>query len=66
MITLYQLFFQPDQHPQRAPILHQADALAFLEESEAQYDLILLDLFSQDGNPPLLFQERIYQALAPA
>ncbi|MGL5200519.1 MAG: SAM-dependent methyltransferase, partial [Aeromonas veronii] len=30
-----------------------------------QYDLILLDLFSQDGNPLLLFQERLYRALAP-
>ncbi|HDZ8829645.1 TPA: SAM-dependent methyltransferase [Aeromonas dhakensis] len=65
VITLYQLFFQPEQGSQRTPTLHQADALAFLEQSEAQYDLILLDLFSQDGNPPLLFQERIYQALAP-
>ena len=28
------------------------------------YDLVLLDLFSQDGNPLLLFQAPIYQALA--
>ena len=66
VLTVYQQFFQHQESDERAaPALHQADALAFLEQSEAQYDLILLDLFSQDGNPPLLFQERIYQALAP-
>jgi spermidine synthase len=66
VITLYQQFFQhPKMDENKAPTLHQADALAFLEQSERQYDLILLDLFSQDGNPLQLFQEQLYQALAP-
>ena len=66
MLTVYQQFFQHQESDERAaPALHQADALAFLEQSEQQYDLILLDLFSQDGNPLLLFQERLYRALAP-
>ncbi|MGL6350663.1 MAG: spermidine synthase [Aeromonas sp.] len=66
VITLYQQFFMPPSqgaHP--GPMLHQADALAFLEQDQQHYDLVLLDLFSQDGNPPQLFQERLYQALAP-
>ncbi|HDO1329613.1 TPA: methyltransferase domain-containing protein [Aeromonas veronii] len=66
VLTVYQQFFQHQAHDgQAVPTLHQADALAFLEQSEQQYDLILLDLFSQDGNPLLLFQERLYRALAP-
>lgn len=66
VITLYRQFFQhPGEEDNRAPQVHQADALAFLEQSEASYDLVLLDLFSQDGNPLQLFQERIYRALAP-
>ncbi|WP_421354178.1 spermidine synthase [Aeromonas veronii] len=66
VLTVYQQFFQHQESDERAaPALHQADALAFLEQSEQQYDLILLDLFSQDGNPLLLFQERLYRALAP-
>ncbi|WP_235462648.1 spermidine synthase [Aeromonas australiensis] len=66
VLTVYQQFFQHPQSNERAtPALHLADALAFLEQSEQQYDLILLDLFSQDGNPLLLFQERLYKALAP-
>ncbi|MGL4251030.1 MAG: spermidine synthase [Aeromonas sp.] len=66
VLTVYQQFFQHSQHDECvAPALHLADALAFLEQSEQQYDLILLDLFSQDGNPLLLFQERLYRVLAP-
>ncbi|WP_421338789.1 spermidine synthase [Aeromonas veronii] len=66
VLTVYQQFFQHQESDERAaPALHQADALAFLEQSEQQYDLILLDLFSQDGNPLLLFQERLYRTLAP-
>ncbi|KAE9623129.1 methyltransferase domain-containing protein [Aeromonas veronii] len=66
VLTVYQQFFQHQAHDgQAVPTLHQADALAFLEQSEQQYDLILLDLFSQDGNPLLLFQEQLYRALAP-
>jgi len=51
VLTVYQQFFQHQAHDgQAVPTLHQADALAFLEQSEQQYDLILLDLFSQDGS----------------
>ncbi|MGY3944708.1 methyltransferase domain-containing protein [Aeromonas tecta] len=62
ILTLFQQFFQPAQ--QRPPQLHHADALHFLLESREHYDLVLLDLFSQDGNPLLLFQAPLYQALA--
>ncbi|MEG0008974.1 MAG: SAM-dependent methyltransferase [Aeromonas sp.] len=62
ILTLFQQFFLPER--QRAPRLHHADALHFLLESRERYDLVLLDLFSQDGNPLLLFQARLYQALA--
>lgn len=66
VITLYRTFFQhPEMDERKAPILHQADALAFLEQSGQRYDLVLLDLFSQDGNPLQLFQDRLYRALAP-
>lgn len=62
ILTLFQQFFQPE-HPS-APRLHHADALHFLLQSKQRYDLVLLDLFSQDGNPLLLFQAPLYQALA--
>lgn len=62
ILVLYPQFFQPA--PGRAPRLHHADALHFLQASGEQYDLVLLDLFSQDGNPLLLFQAPLYQALA--
>jgi len=62
ILTLFQQFFLPSTGG--APRLHHADALHFLLESREQYDLVLLDLFSQDGNPLLLFQAPIYQALA--
>ena len=62
ILTLFQQFFQPSTL--RAPRLHQADALHFLLQSRERYDLVLLDLFSQDGNPLLLFQAPLYQALA--
>ncbi|PJG57773.1 spermidine synthase [Aeromonas cavernicola] len=66
VLTLYRHYFQPPAQQNTAAItLHHADALIFLEQSDQHYDLILLDLFSQDGNPPQLFQERLYQALAP-
>ncbi|WP_265435590.1 spermidine synthase [Aeromonas media] len=62
ILTLFQQFFLPSTGG--APRLHHADALHFLLESREQYDLVLLDLFCQDGNPLLLFQAPIYQALA--
>ncbi|WP_434665056.1 spermidine synthase [Aeromonas sp. NJAU223] len=62
ILTLFQQFFQPSAL--RAPRLHQADALHFLLQHQERYDLVLLDLFSQDGNPLLLFQAPLYQALA--
>ena len=65
VLALFQAFFQdPTAQPEHMPRLHHADALAFLLTSEARYDLVLLDLFSQDGNPLLLFQTPLYQALA--
>lgn len=60
VIALYRDFFQAQERPQ----LHHGDALAFLQQGEGRFDLVLLDLFSQDGNPPLLFQPALYQALA--
>jgi len=66
VIAVYRRFFQHTQQDDNAsPRLHHCDALTFLEQSTEQYDLVLLDLFSQDGNPLLLFQARLYQALAP-
>ena len=62
ILTLFQQFFQDAS--QRPPRLHHADALHFLLQSQDAYDLVLLDLFCQDGNPLLLFQAPIYQALA--
>lgn len=60
MLALYQQFFA-----QGAPVhLHQADALAFLQEGGDSFDLVLLDLFCLDGNPLMLFQPPLYQALA--
>lgn len=60
VLELYRRFFQGGEQP----TLHHADALAYLEREEATFDLILLDLFGQDGNPPLMFQPALYQALA--
>ncbi|MGL5029861.1 MAG: spermidine synthase [Aeromonas sp.] len=72
VISLYRRFFQPPQQGNSdgygdgdGPILHHADALRFLEHSEQQFDLILLDLFRHDGNPLQLFQQQLYHALAP-
>lgn len=62
ILTLFRQFFLPPSIPE--PRLHHADALRFLQESGEQYDLVVLDLFSQDGNPLLLFQAPLYQALA--
>ncbi|MGS3143790.1 spermidine synthase [Aeromonas sanarellii] len=62
ILTLFQQFFLPPTGG--TPRLHHADALHFLLENREQYDLVLLDLFSQDGNPLLLFQTPLYRALA--
>jgi len=62
ILTLFQQFFLPSSGG--SPRLHHADALHFLHQSQESYDLVLLDLFSQDGNPLLLFQAPLYQALA--
>ncbi|BDS28491.1 spermidine synthase [Aeromonas caviae] len=62
ILTLFQQFFLPSSGG--SPRLHHADALHFLHQSQELYDLVLLDLFSQDGNPLLLFQAPLYQALA--
>lgn len=62
ILTLFQQFFQSS--PEHKPELHHADALQFLLQSQDSYDLVLLDLFNQDGNPLLLFQAPLYQALA--
>ena len=65
VLTLFLTFFQAPGAPSaRPPRLHHADALRFLLDSREHYDLVLLDLFSQDGNPRLLFQAPLYQALA--
>ncbi len=63
VISLYRDFFMTTGSAERQ-CLHQADALAFLLGQGGDYDLILVDLFSQDGNPPLLFSPHFYQALA--
>jgi spermidine synthase len=65
VLTLFQTFFRHPAEPvDRALHLHHADALAFLLAHDDTYDFVLLDLFSQDGNPLLLFQAPLYQALA--
>lgn len=63
VISLYRDFFMTDEALGRQR-LHRADALSFLMEAPGCHDLILVDLFSQDGNPPLLFSPHFYQALA--
>ena len=60
VLRLYRRFFQGAEQP----TLHHADALAYLEREAGTFDLILLDLFGQDGNPPLMFQPPLYQTLA--
>jgi spermidine synthase len=62
ILTLFQQFFLPirqlaEPAPRRCPALPAPEP--------GEYDLVLLDLFSQDGNPLLLFQAPLYQALAP-
>ncbi|MCH7349455.1 methyltransferase domain-containing protein [Aeromonas sp. MR7] len=65
VLTLFQAFFRhPAEPADRALHLHHADALAFLLSRDDTYDFALLDLFSQDGNPLLLFQHHLYQTLA--
>ena len=65
VLTLYSLFFQPaNTAVTTPPILHHADALTFMEQSSTHYDLIFLDIFSQDGNPAMLFQVPLYRAIA--
>lgn len=59
IIDIYQRFFRQEEQPR----LHCQDALAWLIDDQQQYDLILLDLFSDDGNPPLLFQRTTYHYL---
>lgn len=59
VIELYRHYFQGEERP----ALHLQEAHAFLQQADGRFDLILLDLFSQDGNPPLLFQPGIYQIL---
>lgn len=59
VIHLYQRFFQQAEQPQ----LHTQDAFVWLSNARQQYDLILIDLFSDDGSPAPLFQAETYQQL---
>lgn len=56
MLELYQQFFQQTEQPD----LHCTDAFAFLAQTSSQYDLIVVDLFSDDGSPALLFHDETY------
>ena len=59
ILNIYQQFFRQEERPQ----LHCADAFIWLKQASAQFDLILVDLFSDDGSPAPLFQPATYQAL---
>ncbi|WP_024871731.1 fused MFS/spermidine synthase [Tolumonas lignilytica] len=59
VIDIYQQFFQQ----QEQPTLCCHDAFAWLKTDPMQYDLILIDLFSDDGSPAPLFQPETYQYL---
>lgn len=59
VIDIYQRFFQQMEQPQ----LYTQDAFGWLHEHSQQYDLILVDLFSDDGSPAPLFHADTYQQL---
>ncbi|NCB56885.1 MAG: SAM-dependent methyltransferase [Gammaproteobacteria bacterium] len=59
VIDIYQRFFQQEEQPR----LHCQDAFAWLGSGHQQYDLILIDLFSDDGSPAALFQSATYEHL---
>lgn len=59
VIDIYQRFFQQMEQPQ----LYTQDAFSWLKKESPCYDLILVDLFSDDGSPAPLFQADTYQQL---
>lgn len=59
IVRLYQTYFQGDETPD----LHVADAFRFLNETTAQYDLVVIDLFADDGAPAALFRAETYASL---
>jgi len=59
VLAIYLRFFQQEERPS----LHSQDAFIWLAETSQQYDLILVDLFSDDGSPAALFHSTTYQNL---
>ncbi len=59
ILEIYQQFFRQEERPQ----LYCQDAFVWIKQAPTQYDLILVDLFCDDGSPAPLFQPASYQAL---
>lgn len=59
MLELYQQFFQQSEQPR----LLCTDAFDFLAQHHTRYDLIMVDLFRDDGSPAPLFHQEIYDNL---
>ncbi len=59
VLDIYQRYFRQ----QERPALHCADAFVWLSHQQQTYDLILVDLFRDDGSPAPLFQQETYRHL---
>ena len=59
VLDIYQRYFRQ----QEQPALYCEDAFAWLSQHQQQYDLILIDLFRDDGSPAPLFQHETYRHL---
>lgn len=64
ILDIYQRYFQAPDQMRPHPTLYHDDAIAFIAKHQTRYQLIVLDLFSQEGNPLALFQAQTYQHLA--
>ena len=59
VVNIYQDYFQQ----QEQPILVIGDAFQFIAETNAQFDLIILDVFAIDGAPAPIFHANTYLQL---
>ncbi len=59
VVNIYQNYFQQ----QESPTLVVGDAFHFLSETNAQFDLIILDVFAIDGAPAPIFHAETYLQL---
>lgn len=59
IVRLYQTYFQSEERIELAV----ADAFRFLQETQSKYELVIIDLFADDGAPAALFRAETYQNL---